>query len=131
MNLIINNWLNIKTIRFIKASRKRVNGNATNRNSSLSSRDRKFAICSICLNLASMVSRLPFYICLVIVGYADFSYDLISLIIKIAGTITYFDNSFSFFVNMYVNSLFYDEFLRLFGIKKPRIDQTSTNNSVN
>ena len=131
MNLIINNWLNIKTIRFIMASRKRVTGNANSRNSSLSSRDRKFAICSVCLNLASMISKLPFYICLVIVGYAEFSYDLISLIIKIAGTITYIDNSFSFLVNMYVNSLFYNEFLLLFGIKKPRIDQTSANNSVN
>ena len=42
LNIFINNFLNVKTIRFIMASRRRVV--ASGRNSSLSSRDRKFAI---------------------------------------------------------------------------------------
>ena len=124
LNVIINNWLNIKAIRVIMSSRRRVNGNAisSSRNSSLSSRDRKFAICSICLNLASMISKMPLYVCLLIVGYGDLSYDVINLIIKITGTITYIDNGFSFFINMFVNSLFYEEFLRLFGFRKPPLN---------
>ena len=116
LNIIINNCLNIKTIRFIMTSRRRVSGNATH--SSLSIRDRKFAICSVCLNLVSMISKLPFYIGLLIVGNANLSIEEISSIIKITGTFAYIDNGFSFFINMFVNSLFYDEFLRLFGLRK-------------
>ena len=130
INVIINNYLNIKAIRFIMASRRRINGKAINRNNSLSSRDRKFAICSVCLNLASMISKLPFFICLVIVSYANISFEELNLIIRIASTITYIDNGFSFFINMYVNSLFYEEFLRLFKFIKIRsIHQTFTNKS--
>lgn len=66
VNIIINNWLNIKTIRFIMASRRRVKAA---RSSLLSVRDRKFAICSVCLNLGSMIFKLPFYISLLIIGY--------------------------------------------------------------
>ena len=131
VNIIINNWINIKTIRFIMASRRRVNVNAKNRNSSLSSRDRKFAICSICLNLVSMVCKLPFFICLLVVTYANLSFEEIVSIIKITSTITYIENGFSFFVNMLVNSLFYDEFMILFGLRKPPIHHVSTNNSFN
>jgi hypothetical protein len=46
LNVIINNYLNIKTILFIRASRRRVAGN-NGRTSSSSVRDRKFAICSM------------------------------------------------------------------------------------
>ena len=112
VNILVNNWLNIKTIRFIMESRRRVNGNATL--NSLSSRDRKFAICSILLNLVCMVCKLPLFICLVIIGYLNLTYEESNVIIKITGDISLIHNGFSFFINMYVNSLFYDEFLRLF-----------------
>ena len=114
VNIIINNWINIKVIRFIMASRRRVNENPNSRNSSLSSRDRKFTICSICLNLVCMVCKLPFFISLLIVTYLNLSFEEINLIIKIASTITYIENGFSFFVNMLFNSLFYMEFSRIF-----------------
>ena len=124
VNIIINNWLNIKAIRFIMASRKRVNGNSNSRNSCLSIRDRKFAVCSICLNLASMILKLPFFLAFLIIGYSNLSYKEIILIIKITGTFAYIDNGFSFFINMYVNSLFYEEFLRLFGFRSNSIHDT-------
>ena len=129
MNILINNWLNIKAIRFIMASRRRVNGMHNNRNSSLSSRDRKFTICSICLNLLCMVCKLPFFICILIVTYANLNYEEIDLIIKIASTITYIENGFSFFINMFVNSLFYEEFLKLFAIRKSSPIDTNNNYS--
>ena len=115
VNIIINNWLNIKTIRFIMASRRRVKAA---RNSSSSLRDRKFAICSVCLNLGSMIFKLPFYISLLIIGYSNMSFEEITLIVKITSIITYIDNGFSLFINIMVNSLFYIEFLRLFGFRK-------------
>ena len=115
-NLILNNWLNIKTIRYIMASRRRVYENAnSNRNSPLSSRDRKFAICSVTLNLASMVSKLPFFFAFL---YSNLTLKDIRLVLKITGTIAFIENGFSFFINMYVNSLFFDEFLSLFGFRK-------------
>ena len=117
MNVIFNNWLSIKTIRFILASRRRVIVNA-NRNRSLASRDRKFAICSVFLNLACMVFKLPFSLSVVILSYSNKSFDEIYSITRITGTINNMDNGFSFFINMIVSSLFYDEFLRLFGLRK-------------
>lgn len=131
-NIIINNFLNIKTILFIMASRKRVTGNANNRNSSLSIRDRKFAICSVCLNLASMILKLPFCICVVVVSYSNKSFDEVYSIIKIAGSINNIDNCFSFFINMFVNSLFYNEFFRLFGFRKSQSNaiHNTTSNGV-
>ena len=107
-------------------SRKRVNGNS-NRNSSLSYRDRKFAICSVCLNLASMILKMPFSLTLVILSYSNKSFDEIYSIIKITGTVSNIDNGFSFFINMFVNSLFYNEFLKLFGIRKSNSTETNNN----
>ena len=131
VNIIINNCLNFKTIRFIMASRRRVNGNHNNRNSSLSSRDRKFAICSVCLNLSAMILKLPFSLSLVILSYSNKSFEQMYSIIQITGTVSMIDNSFSFFINMFVNSLFYDEFLRLFGFRKSTSIEIITNSHNN
>ena len=129
LNIVINNILNIKTIRYIMASRRRVNENVTTRNGSLSSRDRKFFICSICLNVASMVLKLPFFIAILIVTYSNLSVEKISLIMKITGTLTFIDDGLSFFVNLKVNSLFYDEFLKLFGFRKSQSNDNRISNS--
>ena len=132
-NLIINNWLNIKTIRFIMASRRRVNNrNVNSRNSSLSNRDRKFAFCSISLNLACIIFKLPFLLSFLITSYSNVSFEVISLVVQIVGTFTYTDNGFSFFVNTFVNSMFYEEFLRFFGLRKSPSNSihNSNNNSV-
>lgn len=136
LNIVINNILNIKTILYILTSRRRVNENVTNRHRSLSSRDRKFFICSICLNVASLVFKLPFFISILIVNYSNLSVEKISLIMKITGTLTYIDDGFSFFVNLLVNTLFYNEFLKLFGFRKSqsndnRIQNNNSNNITN
>ena len=116
-NVVINNFLNIKTILFIRSSRKRVAAN--DRNSSLSTKDRKFAVCSICLNLAAMLFKLPFFICLIIISYSSyFSIGQINMMLQITNTLTYIDNGFSFCINMLVNSMFFNEFLILFRLRK-------------
>ena len=116
-NVAINNFLNIKTILFIRSSRKRVA--AKDRNSSLSTKDRKFAVCSICLNLAAMLFKLPFFICLIIISYSsNLSIGQINMMLQITNTLTYIDNGFSFCINMLVNSIFLNEFLILFRVRK-------------
>ena len=84
VNIIINNLLSFKTIRFIMESRKRVMNRSENRKSiiSLSTRDRKFAFCSVCLNIASMTLKLPFFMSLIIVSYSNRSPAEIFLLIK-------------------------------------------------
>lgn len=134
LNIIINNWLNIKTVRFIMASRRRVVNLNRNSNSIFSARDRKFTLCSVCLNISSMTLKMPFYISIVIVSYSNLSYEEISLLLKITGIINYIDNGFSFFINMLVNSLFYNEFLRLFRLRKTQtsgIVSGNINSSLN
>ena len=116
LNIIINNFLNIKTVRFIMGSRRRV---ATNgRNSSLSSRDRKFAVCSVSLNLAAMILKMSLFITLIIANYSNISFNVLGLLIKITGLINYIDNGSSFFINLFFNSLFYHEFLKLFRFRR-------------
>lgn len=127
VNIIFNNLMNIKTIRFIMASRRRVAANG--RNISLARRDKKFSICSLCLNLAAIFFKMPFFLSVIIIGYSNKTVDEIGLIMKITGMITYFESGFSFFINMLVNSLFYKEFLRLFGFSKSNSIETS--NSIN
>ena len=120
VNIIINNLLNFKTIRFIMESRKRVMNENENRKSisSLLTRDRKFAFCSVCLNLSSMSFKLPFFLSIIIVSYSNRSPDEIFFINKVTGTINNMENGFSFFINLFVNSLFYNEFLRLIRLRK-------------
>ena len=112
-------------IRFIMASRKQMNRTNANSNSSLSSRDRKFAICSVFLNLASSTFKLPFFLSIIIVSYSNKSSAEIFFINKVTATINNMENGFSFFINLFVNSLFYDEFLRLIRFRK--LPSTSTN----
>jgi hypothetical protein len=66
LNIITNNVVSFKTIRFISASRQKVGligtSFARNRSSSLSKKDLKFSICSVCLDIVSIVSKLPFFL---------------------------------------------------------------------
>ena len=109
-----------------------MSGSANSRFRSQSYNDRKFAICSVCLNLAAMVLKLPFPLTLVILSYSSRSLVEIYTIIKIVGTVCNIDNGFSFFINMLVNTPFYDEFLRLFGFRKlTSIDININNRRLN
>ena len=129
INIIINNVMNYKTIRFIKTSRRRVSEN-TSRNGRSSNKDRKFAICSICLNLSSMFLKMPLYLSILIAIYSNMSFDVITLTLKITSTISISDNGFSFIINMVVNSLFYKEFLKLFRLRRSKsISRNMTNSS--
>ena len=134
LNIITNNVVSFKTIRFIMASRQRVGViGARNRSSSLSKRDQKFSICSVCLDIVSIISKLPFLVTILTIYSLKISNDVTNLVFKITNTLSYMDNGFSFFINMYVNSLFYEEFLILFGFKKSRSESnnTTTNSSLN
>ena len=121
LNIITNNVVSFKTIRFIMASRQRVGFIGTrNRSSSLSKRDQKFSICSVCLDIVSIISKLPFVITILTFCFLKINSDEMNSIYKITNALAYVENGFSFFINIYVNPLFYEEFLILFGLKKSR-----------
>jgi hypothetical protein len=116
-NIIINNVLNIKMIWFIVSSRRKVTRSLSVLSNS-STRDRKFAATSIGLNLACMVLKLPFAIALLVMNQMVIDFDEFFAIQTIVLTISVMDNGFSFFINLFVNSIFYYEFLILIGVKK-------------
>ena len=116
-NIIINNVLNLKMIWFIVSSRRKVTRNLSVLSNS-STRDRKFAATSIGLNLACMVLKLPFAIALLVMNQMVIEFDEFFAIQTIVLTISVLDNGFSFFINLFVNSIFYYEFLILIGFKK-------------
>ena len=120
LNILVNNILNIKIVWFIVSSRRKMARNSSNLSQS-TWRDRKFAITSIGLNLTAMILKLPLIITMLIMNTTDVSFDLISEIQTIVVTIAILDNGFSFLVNFFVNSIFHEEFLSLFGIRKQNV----------
>lgn len=117
VNIFINNALNVRMIFYVFKSRRRV-ANSTN---STSHRDRRFAISSISLNLCCLACKMPLTIGLLVLSYMDIDYDLYEMLFTICISISTIDNADSFFVNMIVNTSFYDEFMRMIKIGKDDI----------
>lgn len=121
-NILINNALNAKMICFIASSRRRVAANLGHQHSASSSyRDRKFAVTSIGLNLTCMVLKLPFTLITLITIPLVIDFDELVAIKTIIITIAVLDNGFSFVINLFVNSFFYDEFLMMIRVKKQHL----------
>lgn len=112
VNMVLNNFLNYKIIRCIIRSRRRSMGQHL-----LRKRDRKFAICSIVLNILSFVMRAPIPLGFLISHYFKFDPDLTRLAFTISLTIATLDHSFTLIVNTVISSLFYRELLSMFGFK--------------
>ena len=117
-NIIINNLLNVKMIWFIVSSRRKV-ARISCKISNSTTRDRKFAITSIGLNLACTILKLPLTIAILITSQIVIGFDEFFAIQIIVITISIIDNGASFFINFFLNSIFYNEFLVLLGIRKP------------
>lgn len=120
VNIVVNNILNVKIIAFIVRSRRKTSYNKVNRtnnNSHLSSKDRKFSICSVGLNLTSFISRIPIPISVMLSNYFKFEPDQFILALNIGLTIATLDHSSIFFINMLFNTSFRREFLIMLGIK--------------
>ena len=128
--VLINNVINVKMVVFIASSRRRLAdrlGQAQLKSSSI--KDRKFAVCSIGLNLTCMILKLPLIICLLAVNSMGMNLYQIQLLFTVVGMIYWIDNGASFFINLVVNSLFYEELLVMLRIRKESIASMSTRNS--
>lgn len=113
VNIVINNILTCKLVFIVANSRKKTRQN-------VNSRDVKFSICSIGLNFTSFISRTPIPLGFLLSGYFDLSLDQLKLVFNINVAIATFDHSLNFFINLFLNSIFYREFLLMIGIKKRR-----------
>lgn len=114
-NVLINNVLNLKLILFIKSSRLKTNQNVILRRSTI--RDRKFAISSIVLNIASILVKIPFVVGRLASKYYHVNEEINQMIFMVTITILIIDNCDLFFVNMFVNSIFYQEFRKMIKLK--------------
>lgn len=120
--ILVSNTFTVITIVFVFKSRARFRPTSSaNNNLSLNqtmilaaARDRKFAINSIALNLISLLLKSPYLLFLNLSAFLylneiPFQYYLI---FEYVGILLFnLDNASSFYVNMVVNSMFYDEFL--------------------
>lgn len=131
VNIVITNFFNIKVIRFMVSSSRNVNRNSSNNLSHSSARDRKFAISSIGLNISSIVLKLPFIIAHLGINNMVIDFDEFVAIQTVVLTFGIIHNGFSFIINFFVNSIFYDEFLALIGIKKQHLNSTPKISAIN
>lgn len=122
LNVFVNNILNVLMVLFINRSRKHIERG----NNNTQKRDRRFAMNSIALNLTSSILKLPFSIALMVTNYLPMSIDQIKMIFLITVTIGNLELASSFYINMMVNTVFYNEFLGWFKIKSNRIFSTTS-----
>lgn len=115
VNLVINNLMDLKLILSIKAAKKKTRMRVHGRQTTI--RDRKFAISSIALNVASCLLKIPFAVALYASTYFEMNRDEQQMIFKLTGAILVIDNGDLFFINMFVNSIFYREFLKMIRLK--------------
>ena len=119
ISILIATFLDIKLISYIYSSRKKMqNGHYRPHKSVI--KDRKFAISSIGVSFT-------YFLCIFTFGFAAFiaaNFNLnhfqIEAMFTTAVTFTIVANGSVFFVNVFLNSIFYDEFCALFGLKKLR-----------
>lgn len=125
--IVINNILNLKILVYIVRSRRKVSFKLSsmqagrNRRSLTSSRDRKFATSTIGLNVCSFILKLPICVGLLAANYLDsVDPEIIGMVFTVNVMLATTDNAVSFGVNMTLNSVFYDEFSAMMGIRKLR-----------
>lgn len=127
--IVINNILNLKILVYIVRSRRKVSFKMSsmqttargNRHSVTSSRDRKFATSTIGLNVCSFILKLPICVGLLAANYLDsVDPEIIGMVFTVNVMLATTDNAVSFGVNMTLNSVFYDEFCAMMGVRKLR-----------
>lgn len=129
---LINNALIIRLITFILASRKKVFVNvASRKDKTYSTKDKKFAISSIGLSLVAFVCKLPTGITYCVSFTTGLNPDISEMVLAICRTIMIIENSAAFYVNMFLNSIFYDEFMVMIGRKERTLLKSDSNTVTN
>jgi hypothetical protein len=118
VDLIVINIINIKMVRFIMKSRVKVS-QITTHSRNTSYRDRKFAIAAIGLNVFCTILKLPSTILIAVLFFiaSGLSQELITATGNIMSAVAHLHHGFSFFMNLALNPIFYEEFLSLIKIR--------------
>lgn len=124
--VVINNVLSIKMIYYLIKTRNGLNLNNSNRRSIL--KDRKFALSAVGLNITTIILKLPLGIALLVSYYLTLSLDEFRALFSICVTLVTSEYPIEFCVYMFVNTVFYEEFLTMVGLKKSKIPHTSQSN---
>ena len=112
---VLNNILTILIIINIYKSRQKFA--TSGKMSTIAVKDRKFAINSIALNVACFLCKTPVLVSLLLSAYLTLEPDQVDMLFTIGVSIYTIENSNTFFVNFFVNSLFYNEFMKVFSLK--------------
>lgn len=128
--LVVNNALNIKLIKFILSSRKKVGNNLHSRTSL---KDRRMAISGIGLSLTALFCKLPLGIATIVTTYLSMPLDQAIVILYSSITLLVVENAASFFINMSLNSMFKLEFFKMVEFKRKthKINKNNNNNNNN
>ena len=116
VTVFLNNILTMIIIVFVFKSRNKFGNSA--KNGSAAVKDRKFAINSIALNIASISFRAPLLIAMIISTYLNLDGEIVGMIFTICVAIHTLDSSSALVINYLVNSIFYSEFWKLVGQKR-------------
>ena len=114
-HLVINSILDYKLIKAIRSSKRKLYRYVYNMRWAM--RDRKFAISSIVMNIASFLLIMPFAIGTFVSSHLDLNQDQRQAVYFFTGLIALVDKTDLFLINMLVNSIFYNEFLRMIKLK--------------
>ena len=111
VNVVINNALLLKIIHFIFFTRGSNNAFVVPVRSFI--RNRKVVFSTIVLNTSSLFYKMGAIIALYIATAYEFDADQFQLLYSISVTISIIDNCDLFFINIYFNSMFYEEFFKM------------------
>ena len=121
VNIVINNLTDLKLVYLIRASKKRSHCRTSSVHSisslATAAKDRKFAISSIALNVVSCLVKMPFAIGMYASNYFNLESEQREMVFIITVTILIIDNCDLLFTNLFVNSIFYNEFLKMIKIR--------------
>lgn len=100
--------------------------NNSNRRSIL--KDRKFALSSVGLNITTIIFKLPLGIVLLASYYLDLSPDQFGALFTFFVALATTEHALEFWVYMFVNTVFYEEFLVMVRLKKSKVSYSSKSN---
>lgn len=127
-NVLINCVVNYKLISYIFASRRKffkLYFPQRDRyfNTPTYLRDRKFAFTSIGYSLLCIICKVSFSMGILASNHLISEPDLSILMFTLSVSIVILNNSASFFVNLFINSLFHDEFYSMLSLRKTKYTQ--------
>lgn len=110
-NLLVNVGLYVTLIRFVNQSRRKI----STRTSKMLMKDIKFAISSTMTTISSFFSKLPFAVSLILSINGNLTREQSDTLYTVSATIAIIGNAVTLFLNLMFNSIFYEEFMSMFG----------------